>query len=142
PSPPPTYIYSLSLHDALPIFPNRRRGAVATVLLEQRHAETGRARDAPASGLEIARQQPEQGRLPGPVPAYDAPAFPGRDREGDVGEQVRSAEVHADAGECELGHGGLLPGSQSQDLTACKQERPSAVHLRLLWSRVAGCISH
>src|SRR2546430_11760758 len=47
-----------------------------------------------------------QGRLPGSVPAYDAPAFPGRDREGDVGEQVRGAEVHADAGECDLGHGG------------------------------------
>src|SRR2546430_6952160 len=122
--------------------PNCRRGAIVTVLLEQRHAETGRARDAPASGLEIARQQPEQGRLPGAVPAYDAPAFPGRDREGDVGEQVRGAEVHTDAGECDLGHEGLLLGSQSQDLTACKQERPSAVNLRLLWSRVTGRISH
>src|SRR2546430_6779640 len=107
--------------------PNCRRGAIVTVLLEQRHAETGRARDAPASGLEIARQQPEQGRLPGAVPAYDAPAFPGRDREGDVGEQVRGAEVHTDAGECDLGHEGLLLGSQSQDLTACKQERPSEI---------------
>src|SRR3989449_2351181 len=37
---------------------------------------------------------------------------------------------------------GWLPGSQSQDLTACKQEGPGAVNLRLLWSRVAGCISH
>ena len=35
-----------------------------------------------------------------------------------------------------------LPGSESQDLTACKQERPGAVHLRLLWSRVAGRIFH
>src|SRR5437867_767928 len=123
-------------------FPNRRRGAVVAVLLEQRHAEAGRARDAPATGLEIARQQPEQSRLPGAVAAYDAPALPGRDREGEVGEQVRSAEVHADADECDLGHGGLLPGSQSQDLTACKQEGPGAVNLRLLWSRVAWCISH
>ncbi len=85
-------------------FPDRSRGAVVAVLLEQRYAEAGRAGDAPARGLEIARQQPEQGRLPGAVPAHDAPAFPGRDREGDVGEQFRGAEVHADTGERDLRH--------------------------------------
>src|SRR5690242_1841541 len=35
-----------------------------------------------------------------------------------------------------------LAGSQSQYLTACEQEGPGAVRLRLLWSRVAGRISH
>jgi hypothetical protein len=74
------------------------------MLLEQRDAEAGRARDAPARGLEIARQQPEQCRLPAAVPAHDAPAFAGRDREGDVREQFRGAEVHADAGESDLRH--------------------------------------
>ncbi len=62
-------------------FPDRSRGAVVAVLLEQRYAEAGRAGDAPARGLEIARQQPEQGRLPGAVTAHDAPAFAGCDRE-------------------------------------------------------------
>src|SRR5438034_1262694 len=40
------------------------------------------------------------------------------------------------------GSWGAASGSQSPDLTACKQERPGAVHLRLLWSRVTGRISH
>src|SRR6266571_3100009 len=37
---------------------------------------------------------------------------------------------------------GELPGSQSKQLAACKQERPRAINLRLFWSRVAGLISH
>src|SRR5882762_2752035 len=36
----------------------------------------------------------------------------------------------------------LLAGSQSKQLTACEEKRPRAVNLRLLWSRVAGLISH
>ena len=88
-------------------FPDRRRGAVVAVLLEQRYAEAGRARDAPARGLDIARQQPEEGRLPGAVTAHNAPAFTGCDGERHVREQSRCAEVYADAGEGNLGHMGI-----------------------------------
>ena len=85
-------------------FPDGRGGAVVAVLLEQRYAEAGRACDAAARGLELARQQPEEGRLPAAVPAHNAPAFTGCDGEGDVREQSRRAEIHADAGEGDLGH--------------------------------------
>ena len=84
--------------------PHRRRGAVVAVLFQQRDAQAGRAGDAAARGLELARQQPQQRGLARAVPADDAPAFARCDREGDVGEQFRCAEVHADAGESDLRH--------------------------------------
>ena len=84
--------------------PDCRRGAVVAVLLEQRHAEARRAHDAPARRLEIARQQPEEGRLAGAVPAHDAPAFAWCDGEGNVGEEFGGAEVHADTGESYRSH--------------------------------------
>ena len=89
-------------------FPNRGRGAVVAVLLEQRYAQSGRARDAPARRIELAGQQAEERRLAGAVPAHDAPALARSDRERDAREQRRVAEVHAHAAERDLAHGCAL----------------------------------
>ncbi len=85
-------------------FPDRGSGAVVAVLLEQRYAESRRPRDTPPRRLEVPRQQPEERRLARAVPAHDAPAFTGCNREGDVREQSGGTEVHADARETDLRH--------------------------------------
>src|SRR5690606_6627519 len=60
-------------------------------------------------GLQLARDQAQQGGLAGAVAADDAYAFAGLDRQVDPFEQQRTADAEVDALELEEGHGAILP---------------------------------
>ena len=66
------------------------------VLLEERYARAGRPHDNASRRFERPRDEVEQGRLSGPVPADDAPLFSGRDRERHVTQDRAVAELHRD----------------------------------------------
>src|SRR5258708_21850701 len=90
--------------------PHRRRGTVVAVLLEQRDAQPRRARDAAARGLDLTREQPEQGGLPRTVAAHDTPSLARLDVERYVGKEGGVAEIQADAAETDLAHEAGLTG--------------------------------
>jgi hypothetical protein len=91
--------------------PDGARAAEIAQLVQHRDAQTIRPGDAPARRLELTGDQPEKRGFSRAVPAHDAPAFPGGDREGHVAEQGPDAEANTDAAEGQESHGNKLGGT-------------------------------
>ena len=79
-------------------------GREAPVLVHERHSQPWRARHRPARGLQIARDEPHECGLAGPIASHDGPAIAGRHREGDVAKDFRGAEIDARVAEGEKRH--------------------------------------
>ena len=73
-------------------------------LVEHRDAKACCRAMAPGWVQRLARDQAEERGFSRPVPAHDAPALAGCDREGDVPEQGADAEADTDATEGKHGH--------------------------------------
>ena len=84
--------------------PNRLRIAEVAVLLEKRDPKAGLTRDHASRRLHLAGDQLEERRLSRAVAADDSPSLACGNREGDIGEEFRRAELHGDVGQRELRH--------------------------------------
>src|SRR3954468_22044373 len=106
----------LERHDLAPRgctgLPDRRRSLEGTVLVEQRVPEARLARDAADGGLEVPRDDLEDGRLAGAIAPDDPPPFALGDGEGDVLEEFSRAEGDADVGEREKSHAETVGSSE------------------------------
>ena len=75
-------------------FPQRHTVGKATVLVHERHAQPGHACHRPAGGLQVARDETNEGGFPGAVPTHHGPAVAGADGQGDVAKDFGRAEIH------------------------------------------------
>ena len=86
-------------------FPHGPGVAEIAVLVEQRELEAWAPGHDPGRRGRITGQQAEQGGLPRPVPADDAPALSGRDGPGNIAEHRGGPVFDRHAGEGEERHG-------------------------------------
>src|SRR5437762_10955657 len=66
-APPTTEIYTLSLHDALPIYPNRRMTVVRRDLHRRVHSRRRRAADQERHAEALARSEEHTSELQSPM---------------------------------------------------------------------------